>query len=169
VADCRAELGRASWKLFHTIMGRYPEKPTLDEREALKSYIHLFARLYPCGEWYADVWKSVDCSAEHFQTLLISHPPQTSSREAASQWGCHIHNKVNESLNKVSPVKAPLTFRKSSIAPPLAKYTCAAVMMKRTVNQPIQNPIQQYPPQIPIPGTPQATQTGSPTSHWSLM
>jgi Erv1 / Alr family len=55
VADCRAELGRASWKLFHTILGRYPEKPTLDEREALKSYIHLFARLYPCGEWYADM------------------------------------------------------------------------------------------------------------------
>jgi len=48
----RAELGRASWKLFHTILGRYPEKPSLDEREALKSYIHLFARLYPCGEWY---------------------------------------------------------------------------------------------------------------------
>jgi len=51
-ADCRAELGRASWKLFHTILSRFPEQPTLDEREALKSYIHLFARLYPCGEWY---------------------------------------------------------------------------------------------------------------------
>jgi hypothetical protein len=48
----REELGRASWKLFHTILGRFPENPTIDEREALKSYIHLFARLYPCGEWY---------------------------------------------------------------------------------------------------------------------
>ena len=105
MADCRAELGRASWKLFHTILGRYPEKPTLDEREALKSYLHLLARLYPCGEWYTDMRISIHCSAEHFQTLLISHPPQTSSREAASQWGCHIHNKVNESLNKVSPLQ----------------------------------------------------------------
>ena len=51
-ADYRAELGRASWKLFHTILARFPETPTLDEREALKRYIHLFARLYPCGEWY---------------------------------------------------------------------------------------------------------------------
>ena len=42
-------------------------------------------------------------SAEHFQTLITANPPQTSSREAASHWGCHIHNKVNESLNKVRP------------------------------------------------------------------
>ena len=100
---CRQELGRASWKLFHTILARFPEHPTLDEREALISYIHLFARLYPCGEWYItnhDICQ-INFSAKHFQALLASHPPQSSSREAASLWGCHIHNKVNESLNKV--------------------------------------------------------------------
>jgi hypothetical protein len=32
-------------------MARFPEKPTLDEQEALRSFIHLFARLYP---WYGD-------------------------------------------------------------------------------------------------------------------
>jgi hypothetical protein len=45
----KAELGRASWKLFHTMMSRFPDKPTQDEREALSSYVHLFGRLYP---WY---------------------------------------------------------------------------------------------------------------------
>jgi hypothetical protein len=45
----KAELGRASWKLLHTTLARFPEKPTPDEREALNSYLHLFARLYP---WY---------------------------------------------------------------------------------------------------------------------
>lgn len=45
----RAELGRATWKYFHTVMARFPEKPTEDQQEALRSYIHLFARLYP---WY---------------------------------------------------------------------------------------------------------------------
>lgn len=30
-------------------MARFPEKPTEDQQEALRSYIHLFARLYP---WY---------------------------------------------------------------------------------------------------------------------
>jgi FAD-linked sulfhydryl oxidase len=63
--------------------------PTADEREALRSYLYLFARLYPCGE----------CAA-HFQGLLAKYPPQTSSRDAASQWGCFLHNQVNERLGK---------------------------------------------------------------------
>ena len=28
----KAELGRASWKLFHTVMARFPEAPTADEK-----------------------------------------------------------------------------------------------------------------------------------------
>lgn len=32
--------------------------------------------------------------------MLVKYPPQTSSREAASQWGCFVHNVVNERLNK---------------------------------------------------------------------
>ncbi|KAK9381088.1 ERV/ALR sulfhydryl oxidase domain-containing protein [Kockiozyma suomiensis] len=85
----KAELGRASWMLLHTILARYPEKPTSEEREALSAYIYLFSRVYPCGE----------CAA-HFQKLLKQFPPQTSSRIAASQWGCHVHNKVNARLGK---------------------------------------------------------------------
>lgn len=45
----RAEVGRASWKLFHTILAKYSKSPTTHEREALSSYIHLFSRVYP---WY---------------------------------------------------------------------------------------------------------------------
>lgn len=85
----RAELGRSAWKVFHTILAQYPEQPTSEERETLKSYIHLFSRVYPCRE-----------CAEHFQILLQQFPPQLSSREAASQWGCHVHNQVNDRLGK---------------------------------------------------------------------
>ncbi|KAL7272809.1 hypothetical protein RUND412_004371 [Rhizina undulata] len=85
----KQELGRASWKLLHTTLARFPIKPTADEREALNSYLHLFARLYPCGE-----------CATHFRALLHKYPPQTSSRDAASQWGCFVHNQVNERLGK---------------------------------------------------------------------
>jgi hypothetical protein len=46
---CRAELGRAAWKVLHTTFARFPEKPTEEEKEALRSYVHLFQRLYP---WY---------------------------------------------------------------------------------------------------------------------
>lgn len=85
----RAELGRAAWRVLHTTFARFPDKPTADEKEALRSYIHLFQRLYPCGE----------CAA-HFGELLRQFPPQVSSRSAAAVWGCHVHNKVNERLGK---------------------------------------------------------------------
>ncbi|RMD44199.1 hypothetical protein DV735_g790, partial [Chaetothyriales sp. CBS 134920] len=85
----KAELGRAAWKLLHTTMARFPDEPTRDESEALKSYIYLFARLYPCGE----------CAA-HFQTLLRKYPPQTGSRSSAAAWACFVHNQVNERKRK---------------------------------------------------------------------
>ncbi|GAA6064541.1 hypothetical protein JCM10212_005645 [Sporobolomyces blumeae] len=88
-ATAKAELGRASWKLLHTMAARFPEKPSKSEREAFKSFLYLFSRLYPCGE----------CAAE-FQELLRKSPPQTSSRSAASMHLCHLHNQVNLRLGK---------------------------------------------------------------------
>ncbi|KAJ5645857.1 FAD-linked sulfhydryl oxidase ERV2 [Penicillium lividum] len=85
----KAELGRATWKYFHTVMARFPENPTQDEQNALRSFIHLFARLYPCGE-----------CAEHFQQHLNKYPPQVSSRKAAAGWACFVHNEINEMLEK---------------------------------------------------------------------
>ncbi|KAK4175776.1 proteasome subunit beta type-1 [Triangularia setosa] len=88
-ATAKAELGRASWKLFHTMMARFPEEPTPDDSVALRTYIQLFARLYPCG----------DC-ASHFQKLLEKYPPQVSSRNNAAGWACFVHNEVNKRLKK---------------------------------------------------------------------
>lgn len=85
----RAELGRATWRFLHTMVSRYPEKPTQDERKTLESFFHLFGRLYPCG----------DC-ANHFRGLLKQYPPQTSNRNAAASWLCAMHNKVNVRLEK---------------------------------------------------------------------
>ncbi|KAL1408305.1 hypothetical protein Q8F55_005111 [Vanrija albida] len=85
----KAELGRAAWRVLHLMTLRFPDKPTADDRETLKNYFHLFARLYPCGE----------CAA-HFQKMLKEYPPQTSSRKSASLWLCSLHNKVNERLGK---------------------------------------------------------------------
>ena len=70
-------------------MARFPDKPTNDESEALRSYVHLFQRLYPCGE-----------CAEHFREILQKYPPQVFSRSSAAAWACHVHNEVNKSLQK---------------------------------------------------------------------
>ncbi|ODV78855.1 uncharacterized protein CANTADRAFT_52688 [Suhomyces tanzawaensis NRRL Y-17324] len=85
----KAQLGNAAWRLFHTILARYPDAPSKQEQSTLSQYIHLFAQVYPCG----------DC-ARHFQQLLAKYPPQTKSRKTAALWGCHVHNKVNERLGK---------------------------------------------------------------------
>ena len=85
----RAELGNAAWKVLHTMMAKFPDKPTEEDSAALKSYIHLFARLYPCG----------DC-ARHFQQILKKFPPQVATRSTAAAWACHVHNEVNKSLKK---------------------------------------------------------------------
>lgn len=85
----KAKLGNSAWHLLHTVLARYPEKPTPQEKATLKQYIHFFGQVYPCG----------DC-ARHFQKLLKAFPPQTSSRKTAALWGCHIHNQVNKRLKK---------------------------------------------------------------------
>ncbi|VEU23603.1 DEKNAAC104503 [Brettanomyces naardenensis] len=87
-ATLRMELGRASWKLFHTILARYPDEPTGAQRDHLDTYIESFAQVYPCG----------DC-ARHFVKLLEKYPPQLNSRKNAAVWGCHIHNQVNKVLH----------------------------------------------------------------------
>lgn len=85
----KAQLGNSAWRLFHTILARYPKKPTELQKTTLDQYIKLFAQVYPCG----------DC-ARHFQQLLLKYPPQVSSRQNAAMWGCMIHNKVNDRLKK---------------------------------------------------------------------
>jgi hypothetical protein len=70
----RAELGRATWKYFHTMLARYPEDPTEEQQETLRSYIYLFARLYP---WYS--WPLFAHSASRMLTdKLAVNAPHTS-------------------------------------------------------------------------------------------
>ncbi|KJZ73013.1 hypothetical protein HIM_07585 [Hirsutella minnesotensis 3608] len=88
-ATLKAELGRATWKFLHTMVAKYPEKPTPDDRKTLELFFLSFGRLYPCG----------DC-ARHFRGLLKEMPPQTSSRNAAAGWLCEAHNRVNKRLKK---------------------------------------------------------------------
>lgn len=87
--ETKKEVGRASWKYFHTLLARFPDEPSEEERQKLSTFIQLYAELYPCGE----------CSY-HFVKMLQKYPPQTSSRTTAALWGCHVHNIVNEYLGK---------------------------------------------------------------------
>ncbi|KAJ2764897.1 hypothetical protein IWQ56_001465 [Coemansia nantahalensis] len=85
----RAQLGQRTWYLMHVMASRFPEEPTGNEKEAMRSFLFLMSRLYPCG----------DC-AHHFQQHLKKHPPVVSGRHDLEQYLCAMHNVVNTSLKK---------------------------------------------------------------------
>eukprot|EP00835_Amoeboradix_gromovi_P002384 NODE_134_length_18141_cov_0.186066.p8 type:complete len:184 gc:universal NODE_134_length_18141_cov_0.186066:7875-8426(+) len=85
----RAELGHSTWHFLHTLAARYPVDPNNEQKSALVDFIHLFSKLYPCG----------NC-ASHFQLLIKEDPPLVSSRDDIVMWFCRQHNKVNVRLKK---------------------------------------------------------------------
>ncbi|KAJ3240611.1 hypothetical protein HDU78_002234 [Chytriomyces hyalinus] len=85
----KAELGRAAWRLLHTMAGKFPHKPSKDQQRAMNDFIYLFGQLYPCG----------DC-ARHFKIILDNNPPDVSSKAAVADWACRVHNIVNKRKEK---------------------------------------------------------------------
>ena len=91
--DCPADveaLGRGSWTLLHTMTANYPERPSVNEQEQAKTFMSLFARLYPCSH----------CADDFRDWMSKGHPPAVGSRSEFGLWACHAHNAVNEKLGK---------------------------------------------------------------------
>ena len=61
----KAEVGRAAWKFLHTLGSKFPQNPTLEEKERYLGFILEFSKLYPCQE-----------CREDFQKILKGNPPQ---------------------------------------------------------------------------------------------
>ncbi|KAK0610489.1 ERV/ALR sulfhydryl oxidase domain-containing protein [Bombardia bombarda] len=90
--DCPADveiLGRSTWTLLHSIAATYPTTPTPNEQNDLKSFMGLFAKLYPC--WFC---------AEDFQRYIKKEEPRVSTRDEFGNWLCEAHNEVNKKLGK---------------------------------------------------------------------
>lgn len=85
------QLGRSSWTLLHSITATYPTNPTPQLQSETKSFLHTFAKLYPC--WHC---------ASDFQTWMREdrNAPRVSSRDEFGRWMCEAHNAVNVKLGK---------------------------------------------------------------------
>lgn len=91
--DCPADveaLGRGSWTLLHTMTANYPERPSVGEQEQAKTFMSLFARLYPCSH----------CADDFRDWMSKGNSPAVGSRSEFGTWACHAHNAVNEKLGK---------------------------------------------------------------------
>jgi hypothetical protein len=58
-ATAKAELGRATWTLLHTLAAQLPDQPSRQQQRDVAALIDLLTRMYPCG----------DC-ARHFGALV---------------------------------------------------------------------------------------------------
>lgn len=74
---------------MHSIAATYPPKPTAREQADLKSFMHLFSKVYPC--WVC---------AEDFQKYMEKEDVRTGSRDEFGNWLCEAHNEVNRKLGK---------------------------------------------------------------------
>ncbi|GLI59953.1 hypothetical protein VaNZ11_002007 [Volvox africanus] len=88
-AAVKAEVGRATWTLLHTLAAQFPDRPTRQQQRDARTLVDCLTRIYPCG----------DC-ARHFAELVRRNPPVVSSGPAFRRWLCQTHNRVNARLGK---------------------------------------------------------------------
>ncbi|KAL1968228.1 hypothetical protein VTN77DRAFT_2063 [Rasamsonia byssochlamydoides] len=95
-SDCPPDvetLGRSTWTFLHSLTAAYPTTATPEQQSEMRSFLHLFSRLYPC--WVC---------AEDFRAWMSEpggrNEPRLGSRAEFGHWMCEAHNAVNRKLGK---------------------------------------------------------------------
>lgn len=83
------KLGRSSWTFLHSVAATYPEKPNKEQQEEMRTFIRIFAKIYPC--WFC---------AMDFQKYIKKSEPKVTNQEEFGRWLCDAHNAVNKKLGK---------------------------------------------------------------------
>ncbi|SMN18216.1 similar to Saccharomyces cerevisiae YPR037C ERV2 Flavin-linked sulfhydryl oxidase localized to the endoplasmic reticulum lumen, involved in disulfide bond formation within the ER [Maudiozyma saulgeensis] len=91
------KFGRATWKTFHVMMEMFPDvnmnnNDDLKKRDKLVDWINLIGETYPCSK---------DSNNIFLQSVQRYPLPINLNKIINIEWGCHIHNLVNERLEKV--------------------------------------------------------------------
>ena len=116
VTDVRANLkiqslNHATWEYFHTLLSQFPEvslsdPKTLVYRDKLLRLLAYIGETYPCQEEGNSIKDNIsEAGLQGGKDLLgaamIAYPlPPNLNRIVSTEWGCHVHNYVNEVLGK---------------------------------------------------------------------
>ena len=87
----RAEIGRMTWSLLHTITAQQDDSLSASTRDDLAQFLTLMGQFFPCAE-----------CRRHFSKTLQRSPPSKLGPHAADfqQWICRAHNIVNKFKDK---------------------------------------------------------------------
>lgn len=83
------QLGNHTWNFLHTMAAKYPQNPSEETKQEMRSFISSFAKFYPC-----------EPCAEDFRDWIKTNEPNVESRNALSFWFCDAHNAVSTKLGK---------------------------------------------------------------------
>eukprot|EP00668_Euglena_longa_P008149 GGOE01009806.1.p1 GENE.GGOE01009806.1~~GGOE01009806.1.p1 ORF type:complete len:241 (-),score=8.94 GGOE01009806.1:189-911(-) len=84
-----AELGRAAWKVLHSVADKYPPQPSHQQKQDILHFLSSFAAVYPC-----------DKCRTHFRSVLLRYPPDVTSQSTLVRWMKFFHDQVNITLGK---------------------------------------------------------------------
>ncbi|SBS80627.1 FAD-linked sulfhydryl oxidase ERV1, putative [Plasmodium ovale] len=85
----RAEIGRASWLILHTISANYPNEPTEEEKKKHSKFFYAFSNLYPCHICKLDLYD-----------ILRNYKLNCDNKVSFSTFVFNLHNMVNEEIGK---------------------------------------------------------------------
>lgn len=83
--------GPSAWRFLHAISFAFPDKPSLEDREAAKSLLQSLTRLLPCE----------DCKTHFAKNLANTNlDAVVQSKASFASWLVDFHNAVNMRLGK---------------------------------------------------------------------
>ncbi|KXZ42369.1 hypothetical protein GPECTOR_155g79 [Gonium pectorale] len=83
-AAAKAEVGRATWTLLHSLAAQFPDRPTRQQRRDAAELVWLLTRVYPCGDCAAHLAELAEVGRATW-TLLHSLAAQFPDRPTRQQ------------------------------------------------------------------------------------
>lgn len=78
------EVGRAGWRLIHSLAANYPEEPKFYQKFPWYGFVETLINFYPCQRCRDHLWFNIDRYGMH-----------TANKTDLSMFMCFLHNDVN--------------------------------------------------------------------------